>query len=240
MKTFLIQTIKGRVVHDFAFQLLQAIDYHNWIRNEEVYRVVFSEDVDFPGAYPIGSLAFVFSYLETHFSVDKDTISPINVPHELRREEFLKRDYRLLEKKDITVDRPLFVKSATQYKAFMEIVRDANQIPEGLFHVSEVVEIESEWRAFVFKNELVGLQHYLGNFCIFPNVETIQSMITKYASCPPSYTLDVGINEKGTFVIEVHPFVSCGLYGFQNNKLLPVMFITAFNDLIQRTRGLLF
>lgn len=54
-------------------------------------------------------------------------------------------------------------------------------------------------------------------------------MITAYTNSPRAYTLDIGINEFGTTVIEVHPFVSCGLYGFHDLKVLPQMFIAGFN-----------
>jgi hypothetical protein len=238
MKTFLVQTVQGQIKHDFAFHLLQAVDYHNWYQNEKVYDVILSDHIDIPNVYPIGSLEFVFSYLEKHFKINKAQIAPLNVPEQLRLEEFLKREYQVLDKKDVVINQSKFVKSATQYKSFMDVVSHVNQIPEGVFCVSEVVEIQSEWRAFVFKNELVGLQHYLGDFCAFPNVATINTMIAAYTDCPPAYTLDVGINQKGTFVIEIHPFVSCGLYGFQNNQLLPVMFITAFHSLIQQTKNM--
>ena len=34
MLKFLIQTIDGEVVHDFAFELLRAIEYHKWRGDE--------------------------------------------------------------------------------------------------------------------------------------------------------------------------------------------------------------
>jgi len=63
----------------------------------------------------------------------------------------------------------------------------------------------------------------------------IKQMIQDYKSAPKAYTLDVGINEKGTFIIECHTFFSCGLYGFTDYKLLPLMFISAWNELVNKT-----
>jgi len=54
-------------------------------------------------------------------------------------------------------------------------------------------------------------------------------MIIAYTDAPRAYTLDVGINVFGTTIIEVHPFVSCGLYGFHDLKVLPQMFLAGFN-----------
>jgi len=80
---------------------------------------------------------------------------------------------------------------------------------------------------------LVGLQNYTGDFTMFPNVNKINEMIQTYKSSPVAYTLDIGINDKDTFVIEVHDFFSCGLYGFSNHKILPFMFSKWFNNHIK-------
>ncbi len=79
--------------------------------------------------------------------------------------------------------------------------------------------------------ELVGLQNYSGDFVNFPDVKKINKMISVYAG-PVAYTLDVGINSRGTFVVEVHDFFSCGLYGFSDRKILPFMFSKLFHEII--------
>jgi hypothetical protein len=58
-------------------------------------------------------------------------------------------------------------------------------------------------------------------------------MIKAYSKeAPVAYTLDVGVNKKHTFIIEAHDFFSCGLYGFADLKLLPLMFYRWFRDYI--------
>jgi hypothetical protein len=84
----------------------------------------------------------------------------------------------------------------------------------------------------VYKDKLVGLNNYSGDFTIFPDVELIEEMIKKNHSTPVAYTLDVGINDKGTFIIEVHAFMSCGLYGFADLKNIPFMYRDVFKKLI--------
>ena len=60
-------------------------------------------------------------------------------------------------------------------------------------------------------------------------------MIKNYTTSPKAYTLDIGVNKKdGTFVIEVHNFFSCGLYGFSDHKLLPLMFISGWKELYKQ------
>jgi len=234
MKKFLIQGKHNRTLHDFSFHLLEAIDYHKWFYNETIYTSELSENVDEPNCIPIGSLEFVFSYLKKHYGIDQKSIHPINIPKELFTSSFLKRQCEVLKKEEIKVNKPLFIKSATEYKGFTSLVDDASAIPEGTFFVSEEIDILSEWRTFVFNGKLVGIHHYLGDFTLFPEVSMIQKMITSYKDCPPAYTLDVGINKDGTFLIEVHPFVSCGLYGFRDYKLLPSMFISSFHYLVKK------
>jgi len=50
---------------------------------------------------------------------------------------------------------------------------------------------------------------------------------------PVAYTLDVGINNRSTFVIEVHDFFACGLYGFADLNLLPLMFYRWFKEFMK-------
>ena len=45
-------------------------------------------------------------------------------------------------------------------------------------------------------------------------------MVRAFANAPKAYTLDVAVLRNGqTAVIEVHNFISCGLYGFTNHRL---------------------
>lgn len=237
MKTFLIQKIDGKVVHDFAFHLIEGVRYQNWIQNQTTYEIIYDESVHHPNCIPIGSLEFVFQYIETHYGIPSSQIRPINIPNELMEECYTKRKVQVLKKEDIVVTEPLFVKSADAYKNFTEIVEKKEDVPSGTFFVSEVVDITSEWRSFVFQNQLVGLQSYAGDFTAFPNVDEIQRMIKAYQDAPISYTLDVGVNERGTFVMEVHPFVSCGLYGFRDYRVLPIMCQTGFWHMVDKAKG---
>lgn len=231
MKKFLIQTIDGVVKHDFSFHLLEAVRYANWIRNEEVYSVTLTDKINDNqrGYAPVGTLEFVFSYMEKYHDFEKGDFVPINLPRSLMKTNFLKRDVRILEKKEIFLDQPLFLKSNTKYKSFTDVAQNLENVPEDTYLVSEVVEIHSEWRSFVYGGKLVGLQNYAGDFTVFPCIETLKEMIDSYDDAPPAYTLDVAVNESGSFLIEVHPFISCGLYGFSDYKVLPEMFISAFN-----------
>ena len=100
-------------------------------------------------------------------------------------------------------------------------------------YISEVLNIFSEWRVFVFNERIVGVKHYLGDPWAMPDKSVVYQMVREYTDCPAAYTLDVTVaadlysGKSSTVVIEVHPFVSCGLYGFEG-KELPKMLIQGF------------
>lgn len=75
------------------------------------------------------------------------------------------------------------------------------------------------------------------DFWLLPDREEVEKMVSEYSYVggplnkisvnggnPPAYTLDVAViernNEYKTAVLEVHNFVSCGLYGFNHPAIL--------------------
>jgi hypothetical protein len=225
---FLIQTINGRVKHDFSFILLESIEYQNWIRNDNSFKVHFSEleDILIPNCVPVGSVKFVLDYLNNHYGLIP---KPINIPIELMDKEWTGRNVINGTEKDI--DNKKFVKSNDYLKSFAEICKTA---PKGNYQISDIINIESEWRAFVYNGELVGLQNYSGEFDIFPDVNKIKAMIDTYKLQPIAFTIDVGISDNNTVIIEVHDFYSCGLYGFSDHRFLPFMFSKWFYTYINK------
>jgi len=249
---FLIQKINGEIRHDFAFTLLESIRFKNWsMVNKEKIIVKFLDYIEtqepsdiYPIQFksyhekyvPVGSVEFVSDFIHHFYGL---YVKPINVPEELFDPCFTHRRIFNGNHMDLEDLRgKYFVKSNDQIKYFSEIL-DCNgekmpQVPIGNHQISNYVTIESEWRAFVYKSKLVGLQNYSGDFTKFPDVSTIKSMIYAYKSAPVAYTLDVGVCDYATFVIEVHDFFSCGLYGFADHAIYPNMLYNWFWQYIQR------
>lgn len=223
---FLIQTIKDKIVNDFCFFLEQAVEYQNWFRNSSDFTILYSDTPDVKGCVPIGSVEFVSAYLQTFYN---KTPLPRNVPVEL----FPFANRHITNGTHADVVPGTFAKSNDKIKAFAEFVDTDTVIPEGSYQVSEVVSILTEYRCFVFRGKLVGVKHYSGDFYIFPDFHAVGQMIAAYTTAPVAYTLDVAVNETGTFVIEVHDFFSCGLYGFADAAVLPFMFTNWFHDYIK-------
>lgn len=213
---FLVQTIKNKIKHDFSFTLREAIEYWNWYYDNKENGIIYtnSEQPEYVNdAVTIGSVEFV-SYRK------------IWVGNE--------NDYKT----------PCFCKSHDVIKRYSCYADQSLKLvlPKGEYQYSELIDIDSEWRCFVFKDELVGLQNYSGDFTLFPNLITINNMIyLYYKKAPCAYTLDIGVNRlndirrtNNTFVVEVHDFFSCGLYGFSDLNLLPLMFYRWFKEYINK------
>jgi len=236
---FLIQKIEGEIKHDFSFTLLESIRYQNWLHNDKNY--IKFKIIEYLGDYcfkkymqdyiPIGSVEFVSAF--TQYFYEK-TPKPINVPEELFHSTH--RNIMNGTEQDIkTLKGKWFIKSNDKIKEFSEIIDvDENTIiPKGNYQMSQYLDIQSEWRAFIYKGKLVGLQNYSGDFTKFPNVAVIKGMIVKYKNAPIAYTLDVGVTDFSTFVIECHLMMSVGLYGFSDHTILPNMFQRCFNEFIK-------
>lgn len=218
---FLIQTYDGVVEHDFSLTLIEAIKYQNWISNTNDYSYVLTDDLMTPGFIPIGSVEFVQEYLIINYNID---VEPKNIPEELFH--FCSR--KIKNGTDLDITEMSFVKSNDKIKDFVAFTKTA---PPGNYQISEMIEIESEWRCFVYNNTLVGLQNYTGDFKMFPDIEYINNIIENYESAPVAYTLDIGIKDDGdSTIIEVHDFFSCGFYGFSDLKIIPNMFSRWFNN----------
>lgn len=238
MAKFLIQTVDGHVKHDFSFALVEAIEYQNW-RNAGLHSYEFVDSSPTPDCVfdirsyvPVGTIQFVSEFLVRYHDIKG--VRPINIPKQLRTLDFLKRNVEFTHKKDLVLVEKKFIKSNQNLKGYVEITNSTDFIPDVELLVSDLIDIDAEWRCFVYNRKLVGLQYYSGDFCIFPDVEFVKECIEVYSDCPPAYTLDVGVNKQdGTFVIEVHNFYSCGLYGFNDSRILPQMFIRAFNHLLK-------
>lgn len=233
MKPFLIQTFNKEITHDFSFTLIEAIKYKNWYEDNDIYKYVLS-DILFEGDYiPIGSVEFVHNYISSNYNISPP--KPINIPEELFKEKFLRRECFIKYASGISGN--WFVKSLDKIKGFTdEVDSDFTELEAGNYLISEVIDIKSEWRAFVFKNELVGLQNYIGDFTLFPDINNIKDMIKEYKSSPIAYTLDIGICDRGTLILECHNFYSCGFYGFSDLNIIPNMFSLWFEEFIRENK----
>ena len=234
MKNFLIEVDEEtrELNLDFCYTVYNQIKFYNWYNKDKIdyYFLTLSElnsnlDKKYLEYTPIGSIEFIHTFMTFN---NIKIPNAINIPKELNKKDYLWRDVYYGTKKDI-LTYPIFIKPKNQLKLFtggsissksnLELLLPEIKDDTELI-LSESIDIKSEYRAFIFKNELVGLQHYLGDFKIFPDINVIENMIKDYKSAPIAYTLDIGIYDNKTILIEVHNFYSVGLYGFSRNMLL--------------------
>lgn len=237
---FIAQTVNNKIDHDFIFSLRESIKYRNWYFNNNEDEIIYTNKntptfiID---ACPVGSVEFVSNYLTKYYN---KTPKPINIPECLYH--FADRKVWVGGENDYKEN--CFIKSHDTIKKFTPILLYVHNISldKGVYQYSDLIDIDSEWRCFVYNNKLVGLQNYSGDFTLFPNTKRIYEMIKAFESeAPIAYTLDVGVNvlecndieDTRTFVIEVHDFFSCGLYGFADLNLLPLMFYKWFKEFIK-------
>ncbi len=138
---------------------------------------------------------------------------------------------------------PFFIKPADKIKLFsgsliekestINFLKEYCNVPgETLVYLSDLIKIKSEYRVFVYKGEIKGIQYYLGDFKTFPSIDKIEEMVRTYTSSPVAYTLDVGVTDKNeTVLIEVNDFWAIGSYGF-DAKTYVKMIISRFQQII--------
>lgn len=224
------------------------IDHYTYYKKEE-----FSRTVEYPKyiktGIPVGTIDFVESWLLVLHGIDH--INPIEVPPALRKDEFLKRDYSIVTKEKIPKTGRFFFKDVSRLKKFSGVV-DCDRFfidgiwekrkndfdnamhldPTHLYQVSEAVDILSEYRVYIIDDEVEAIANYNGDPCVFPDVKLIRKMANIYSiqkDCPRAYTMDIAVNERGTFLLEIHPWVSIGLY----NSLWSRKLLYAYRDGIQ-------
>lgn len=241
MTTFLLQRQDKRIVHDFVFALLQSKAYYDWSQNYGSIKTRFVDGenpvptLSNPDGYvPVGDHEFVSRFLRRYYPEAEAALRPLNVPECL----FGYAGRKIVNVQDAADMkafgpaggeglhcRQLFRKSLSIIKAGTNGPCDYGSAKVFVGHqVSEIIPIDSEWRVFVFHNQIRYVANYSGDCMIFPDAEAVSAMVAKFRpEAPVAYTLDVGVNSQGAFVVECHRFFSCGLYGFNDLLALPVM-----------------
>ena len=188
---------------------------------------------------PIGDLEFTRVCLRK--SDDIQSLNPIEIPEILRNSHFIKREYQIIHGKDVPKTGRYFIKSAQTLKDFtylgsMENISESYDIkinPDELYVVSSIIEnVQAEYRVFVHRGKILGIKQYDGDPLTeitkqsIERLKQIVGVLSIDSQMPKSYTIDImaykneQTGEMDFEIIEVHPIVSVGLYGFDSDKLL--------------------
>ena len=245
---FLVEKVEKDLIFDFTFILKKCKEYYDWLGEELEIKYCNNDiphNLENPDEYiPVGSIEFVSNYLKEYYPNAIETIKPINVPESLFKYAGRKivncTDYKHqnldLFYNNFEYGDNLYRKSNKDLKDPSNgIVKYTDDFSFVDYQVSEVIDVLSEWRIFVHHNEIKYISNYGGDPTVFPDLSRIYAMISDYSKeAPVAYTLDVGIGHKYTnytFIMEVHRFFSCGLYGFSDLKTIPIMLAQTWNEM---------
>lgn len=233
---FLIQTIDKQIPSVEIFNLINLLSNR---LNKILYKYILIDSLNeynintnnIDEIIPVGDLFFMRDFFSLYkkiknINTSNPILKPIEIPPYLQKEYFLGRYYTIVPGKDLDLNMYSFIKDASILKNFSfigipkEISSNINK--DTKYVQSEVLDILSEYRIFVFNNEIKAIQNYDGNCTKFPDIEKINyaKNLIYINSKIPAYTLDVAITENGTFLLECHNFISCGTYGFYSNDLI--------------------
>lgn len=197
---------------------------------------IINDKSAFRDIIPVGNLNFVRTFLKIFHNIND--MNSIEIPEVLREDIFLKRKYSIIEKSELPDNGYYFVKYVSELKSFtytglIETLKyDSAFLRNGLYQVSEVINILSEYRCFVHNDKIVAIHHYDGDCTIFPDISFINYAISTYSkdkTRPKAYTMDLAIiKDKGTAIIEIHAWVSVGLYGYIFDCSLPYCYRDGF------------
>lgn len=255
MTKFLLERVGKNLVFDFERELENAKSYADW--RQDPMEIIYSNDdgsvpeLANPKEYvPVGSIEFVTEYVKKYFPDHAKGLIPINVPECLFK--YAGREIMNVSSSGLTGNELPYTFGNKIYRKSNLIIKDENN---GLVDntpdvdlrdcqvASYVDNIISEWRVFVFKNEVQQVCFYGGGDpLVFPDPSRIKKMIEVFRpEAPAAYTLDVftketeaasGLKYTETYVMECHRFFSCGLYGFADYAKLPYMYSQTFYEMI--------
>lgn len=151
-------------------------------------------------------------------------------------ESTLKHARQLNKEQQIFFIKPLFDnKLFTGFVAKSEIdfIR-LNNLPDNTqVLISEVINIKSEYRCYIYNKQLMDIKHYAGDFTIFPNIKIILDAIQQFENQPIAYSLDFAIlNNNQMELIEINDFYGISYYGI-NPILYCKMLDNRWNQITQ-------
>lgn len=97
---------------------------------------------------------------------------------------------------------------------FLDLIKIGNPVPEYPVWVSEPINFESEFRVMVLNDQPQSVRFYKGNVFVPPSENTINEMVEAMRQYEiAAYSLDVGVVNDQTCLVEVNDSYALGSYG---------------------------
>lgn len=171
---------------------------------------------------------FIWVYLEALKSIGIEPPFNIEYPEQLRK--YLGRQVFQSTVAAVNAEvvnptnwpKNFFVKPYADQKGFTGftvdnqrlLLRLKNLSEDAKVWVSEPVNFVSEYRFFVLRHEVVGVGHYKGDPCVFPDGSLVKEAAATWTESPTAYCIDFGVCENGkTLLVEANDGHSMGDYG---------------------------
>lgn len=251
MKIFVIEASRHNgyllPTHDFGYTVIEAIKYIEWLRHQNEYDYILMDTTKFrcncwnyltDNHIPIGSIDFCIEWFK---QMGIESIRPLNIPESLW----------LLCKREVKIDCPCNGNGFYMMKDINIIKSDKNMkvhlpmdnlgLRQNYFMSEWIDNVISEWRAFIYRGNVLGIKNYAGNPLVVPDIEYIDMIASTYPMS--AYTLDVMMYNKIlqnptrraliTDILELHEFFGCGLYGFDDFEKLLYMHVAAVKNILE-------
>ena len=239
---FLIQNIN--MYYDFisVFKDKLEKDKSDWGLNKYNYwvsDVPHGYDSTISKCIPIGTVEFVRKFYKTYHNID---LKPINLTDiKAFDPEDSKIFFRKIgEGKLEDVPDGYFFKMKDVHKSNIKDIGIMDKFSRRLAHpadyiFSEPIDIISEYRCFIYKGEWIGAKQYQGDFRVSPRYDLMKITLDRLG-LKGSYTVDFALGKDGyVHIIEIHDFMSCGLYGFDDDRILEMAIDS--HESILKTKG---
>ena len=163
--------------------------------------------------------------MEHIFSQLKIKIGVYNYPKEL--EEYLHRKICTIKLSELQkVKLPVFIKPVEEkiaqgmiINSFDDLGEYNNLPPDTELLCSDVLQIISEWRAFIKYGKIIDIKHYSKDSNIKCDFDTIQKAVDLCHDMPASYSLDFCVTKDGkTCLVEMNDGFSIGCYGLDEEQ----------------------
>jgi len=149
------------------------------------------------------------------------------------------REYMILPLKEAMELRRVFIKPLSM-KLFTGFIYEGykytclNDVPlDTEVMVYDLLDIVSEWRTYIYRNEVLGTYNYSGDPLIFPNKEFLENTRLE-KNKPIAYVIDVGIlKDNSNVIIEFNDMWAIGNYGLPN-YLYTRSLIARFKEIVLR------
>ena len=227
--------------NEHSYKIMNCRDFY--IENSMRLKNKSSFNPEYKYAIPIGSIQFTEAFLRIFYNIKKE--EPIEIPKEMQTTYFLKRKYFECSYNELPNKGYFFIKDISHQKQFSFMGNISDIKKKGLrkvhrFLVSEVLEVVSEYRIYVINGTIKNIACYKGDVTVFPDLSFIKSVINEYSKTLNSYncySFDIMVSTKGNALIEMHSYLSLGLYSTCWDESILEGYIEGINKLTKKAEG---